>query len=448
MSSPPSDRVHDPERLAALRRSGLLGTLPEESFDRLTRMAARLLDAPVALVSLVDSDRQFFKSCLGLPEPWASERQTPLSHSFCQHVVHTEEPLVIEDARDHPLVRENLAIRDLGVIAYAGIPLRTSDGHVLGSLCAIDSHPRKWTPEEVRTLRDLAASVVTEIELRLAVERAEAASRAKSEFLATMSHEIRTPINAVLGYAELMEEGIGGALDEVHGRYVRRIRGSGRHLLTLVEDILDLAKVEAGEMSVARERVLLTPVVEEALGIVEPLLESRGLALSDETDCYPEVEFWGDRNRVRQILVNLLSNAAKFTEAGWVRLRCRVHAEAAELRTTHPGPWLAVEVEDTGVGIREDAQETVFEPFVQVDGSYTRTRRGTGLGLAISRTLARLMAGGLTLRSTPGEGSCFTLWLPAAVEGEEPPDRRSQADRRRRGDRRSEGDRRARGATP
>jgi len=124
----------------------------------------------VALVSLVDSDRQFFKSCIGLAEPWASERETPLSHSFCQHVVRSRRPLVISDAREHPLLRNNLAIRDLGVIAYAGVPLISGRGQVLGTLCVIDHKPRHWTPEQIEILSNLAGSVLSEILLR-AVQR-------------------------------------------------------------------------------------------------------------------------------------------------------------------------------------------------------------------------------------------------------------------------------------
>lgn len=163
-----ADAVHAPERLAELRRTGLLDTPAEESFDRLTRLTATVLNVPVALVSLVDSDRQFLKSCLGLPQPWATERETPLSHSFCQHVVQSREPLVISDAREHPVLRHNLAIRDLGVIAYAGAPLITGDGNVLGTLCAIDHRPRHWTPDEVEILSNLAGSVLSEILLRAA----------------------------------------------------------------------------------------------------------------------------------------------------------------------------------------------------------------------------------------------------------------------------------------
>jgi hypothetical protein len=160
--------VRAPERLAAVRRVGLLDTPPEEAFDRLTRLARRLLDAPVALVSLVDEDRQFFKSALGLPAPWAAERETPLTHSVCQHALGSSEPLVIEDARTDPLYCDSLAIPDLGVVAYAGVPLVTAGGQALGTLCVIDHRPRRWTDEQIETLRTLAASVLTEIELHAA----------------------------------------------------------------------------------------------------------------------------------------------------------------------------------------------------------------------------------------------------------------------------------------
>ena len=161
----------------------MLDTPTEEAFDRLTRLAARILDTPVALVSLVDEDRQFFKSCVGLPMPWALQRETSLSHSFCQHAVTSGEPLVIEDAREHPLVRDNLAIPDLGVVAYAGIPLITPDGHPLGSFCVIDAKPRAWTAQEIDILKDLAASVMTEIELRAVAREAERGRREKAALL-------------------------------------------------------------------------------------------------------------------------------------------------------------------------------------------------------------------------------------------------------------------------
>ncbi|MEZ4663994.1 MAG: PAS domain S-box protein [Caldilineaceae bacterium] len=153
-------------RRQAIQETGLLDSPPEAAFDRLTRMACRLLGAPVSLVSIVDEERQFFKSAQGLAEPWATLRQTPLSHSFCQHVVASAQPLIVADAREHPALCDNLAIPELNVVAYLGIPLRTPDDVVIGSLCAIDSEPRLWSDEDVATLSELADMVMTEIAAR------------------------------------------------------------------------------------------------------------------------------------------------------------------------------------------------------------------------------------------------------------------------------------------
>lgn len=158
--------VRDPIRLSTLHDLGLLDTQAEEAFDRLARLAARLLQTPIALVTLVDANRQFFKSCIGLPEPWSRWRETPLAHSFCQHCVATHAPLVINDAREHPLVRDNLAIRDLNVVAYLGVPLAITGGVVVGTFCVIDTVPRQWTPEDITTLQELATSIISEITLR------------------------------------------------------------------------------------------------------------------------------------------------------------------------------------------------------------------------------------------------------------------------------------------
>jgi hypothetical protein len=163
--SVPDALVRDAGRLKALQGTGLLDSAPDEAFDRIAQLAAKLLNAPVALISLVADDRQFFKSCVGLAEPWQSARETPLSHSFCRHALGSPQPLVIEDARAHPLVRDNLAIRDLDVVAYAGVPLITPSGHALGTLCVIDHQPRSWTSDQIETLKTLAAAVVSEIEL-------------------------------------------------------------------------------------------------------------------------------------------------------------------------------------------------------------------------------------------------------------------------------------------
>ncbi|MDZ4762922.1 MAG: GAF domain-containing protein [Chloroflexota bacterium] len=186
--------IRNPNRLAILRNLLLLDSAPEVAFDRLTRLTTWIIGAPVSLVSLIDADRQFFKSAVGLPEPWASERQTPLSHSFCQHVVATGEPLIIDDARNHPLVYDNLAIPDLNVIGYLGMPLVTSQGAKLGSFCVIDGKPRVWQPHEIEIMRELAQFVITEIELRgelIARQQMEAQLRTVNTQIAEANRQLR-----------------------------------------------------------------------------------------------------------------------------------------------------------------------------------------------------------------------------------------------------------------
>jgi signal transduction histidine kinase len=261
-------------------------------------------------------------------------------------------------------------------------------------------------------------------EAERAREEADAANRAKSDFLASMSHELRTPINAVIGYAQLLNLGITGPITEKQKEQLDRIRTSSDHLLTLVNDVLDLAKVEAGQMSVEHERHGIVEVVAEANDLMEVQAVERNITLTIRCD-RPGATYVGDRDRVRQILVNLLSNAVKFTDAGGsVSVHCSLVEEPEDAaRLSGGGPWVRVQVEDTGIGISEEDLRQVFQPFVQAESGPTRKRGGTGLGLTISRQLARLMGGDLTVRSREGEGSCFTLWLPAgaAVAGEPDP---------------------------
>ena len=160
--------VRDQARVASVRATGVLGA-HRPALDRIANVASRVCNAPSAFVTLVDEDRQVFAGCVGLTqEPWASDRQTPLSHSFCQHAVASREPLIVNDAREHPVLKSNLAVRDLDVVAYLGIPLIGPDGHALGSLCVVDSKPRLWTSDQVDVMKDLAASVVSELRLSAA----------------------------------------------------------------------------------------------------------------------------------------------------------------------------------------------------------------------------------------------------------------------------------------
>jgi PAS domain S-box-containing protein len=240
-------------------------------------------------------------------------------------------------------------------------------------------------------------------EAETARAEAEVANRAKAEFLASMSHELRTPLNAIGGYVELMSLGIHGALTPSQSGALERITANQRHLLTLINDILSFARLEAGSLEFDLRPLRVGEVLAGVESLVAPQAEAKGVAYSLER-CEPELFLRGDAERVRQILLNLVGNAIKFTPAGgWVVLSCEGEDASVHLR-----------VRDSGVGIAADEQERIFDPFQQVGRRLDRPQEGVGLGLAISRDLARGMGGDLTVGSVPGEGSTFTLTLPRA----------------------------------
>ena len=213
--------LSDVDRLMALRTTGLLDTAPEEAFDRVTRLASRILGAPVSLISLVDADRQFFKSQVGLPSPYNQTRQTPLSHSFCQQVVKTEGVLRVTDSRADPRVCDNLAVRDLKVVAYLGVPLKMPDGSVLGSLCAIDSTPRAWPEQDIAALTDLAQTVMDQIALRLEMGKRREAERQQKLLIAELHHRVKNTlavVQSIVGMSVRTATSLAGLRDSITAR--------------------------------------------------------------------------------------------------------------------------------------------------------------------------------------------------------------------------------------
>ena len=234
--------------------------------------------------------------------------------------------------------------------------------------------------------------------------RAEEANLAKGQFLAAMSHELRTPLNAIGGYAQLMELGVGGEVSEDQRTHLTRIRRSQQHLLGIINDILNFARIDAGQISYEIQPVPMHEVLDSVSQMILPQAAAKGITI-ETSPCEPDVVARADRAKVEQIVLNLLTNAVKFTGTGGVvTIGCR--RAAAET--------IECVVSDTGTGIADDQLERIFEPFVQVGRLFTATHEGTGLGLAISRDLARAMGGDVVVRSTLREGSTFTLTLPAA----------------------------------
>jgi len=237
-------------------------------------------------------------------------------------------------------------------------------------------------------------------DLALAKERAESADRLKSAFLATMSHELRTPLNSIIGFTGIVLQGLAGPLNDEQSKQLGMVRTSGRHLLALINDILDLSKIEAGEVEIVKEEFAVPGLIGKVVETVSPLAEKKGLALAAALS--PEVgQIYSDRRRVEQILLNLVNNAVKFTERGRVRIEGAIVDE-----------YLRVSVEDTGIGIKAEDMGKLFQTFRQIQTVSTRDHEGTGLGLSICKKLVTMLGGEIWAESEYGVGSKFSFTLP------------------------------------
>ena len=330
-------------------------------------------------------------------------------------------PLPLADAvrERRPVFLHTEGERDASYPGIAGLPREHAfgpiaavpllfEGRPLGAIGLSFPEGFELGDDERAFVLNLAAQAAQALERarlfdaeRQARGEAEAANRAKTDFLSAMSHELRTPLNAILGYVELMEMGLRGPVTPQQLEDLGRIKRAQGHLLGIIDDILNFARVEAGRLEFECAPMEVAPLLDELEPLIAPQLAARGVGYARGGD--PGLVALADRDRVRQILLNLLSNAAKFTDAGG----------RVELRAEADGGAVAIRVRDTGRGIPAERLEAVFEPFVQVDRHLTpATQQGVGLGLAISRELARGMNAELTVRSAPGAGSTFTLALP------------------------------------
>ena len=354
---------------------------------------------------------------------------------LCGKCARTLEPLILRNREEVLAYATGKSSRGDPIHFHAAFPL-VATSRCVGVLCVFTRAERTPSEHRLKLLETVTGQVALAIEnaqlfeasqrhavelerivaertrqLAHAKERAEAADRLKSTFLATMSHELRTPLNSIIGFTGIMLQGLAGPLNPEQSKQLDMVRSSSRHLLALINDVLDISKIEAGQLEIASEWFDLRASINKVLGIVAPLAEKKGLGL--RADIAPEVdEAVGDSRRVEQILLNLLNNAIKFTDQGEVALKVELVLDFKSQGGTAGQPAVRLRVSDTGIGIKPQELRNLFQPFRQIESGMSRNYEGTGLGLAICRRLADLMGGEVSAESTWAKGSTFSCTLP------------------------------------
>lgn len=389
-------------RLQNLKAYRVLDTAPEPGFDRITRCAAQIAETPIALVSLVGAERQWFKSRHGL-----GATETPRSISFCHHAVKAGTPMVVENALEDPRFRDNpLVTGEPHIRFYAGAPLITPAGHAIGTLCVIDTKPRSLSQDALRRLGDLAGLVVDQMELRSSVSRLAEADTIKNRFFAQISHDFRTPLNAIIGFAEAMRAGIGVKSEDKRNEYLDLIAGSGHALHDLIGEMLDLARdgkaVNVEDMNPVELRDLMRNVGDD----LDHMVRSKKVRIVNAIP--PEASAFTSRAVLRRVLTNLVSNAIKYNKpGGTVEVGCET-GKFGKVR---------ISVTDTGIGIHSDLHHRVFALYDRLEtpgNDRTEQIEGTGIGLHLAKQLVISLGGEIGFRSEPGNGSTFWVELNQA----------------------------------
>lgn len=389
------------ERISKLDKYNILDTPSEHVFDRITRLVSQLIDVPIALVSLVDAERQWFKSKQGL-----EALETPRDIAFCAHAILDDGIFVIDDTLADPRFADNpLVTSDPKIRFYAGAPLRTQDGFKLGTLCAIDRKPRKLSDDQRQILMDLAGVVVDEMELRLALKTSlhrvahevELQSM-KDEFVSTVSHELRTPLTSIRGTLGLLESGELGELPEKIHDLISIANRNAVNLTGLVNDLLNIQEIESASLTFDFGTFLPNDLLEEVCENLSGMALQKNVTIAcDAEEC---LGIMGDRSRIGQVLTNLISNAVKFSPNGQT-VSVAVSETVGSIKYT---------VSDEGPGIPEDFKKDAFKRFARAKAHYDVP--GTGLGLAISKAIVDAHDGRIDFVSHEGQGTRFSVELP------------------------------------
>jgi two-component system, sensor histidine kinase len=401
------NELTDEERLKDLAETDLINQCPQECFDRFSRLASKILRVPVALLSFVEADRQYFISQNGLSEPYATQRQTPLSHSFCQYVVRSGQSLIISDARQNPLVKDNLAIPDLGVVAYLGIPILSERHNVLGSFCAIDGKSRIWSEEEVSILKDLAVAVSAEIHLRSAKKRLEVsnlnlrrAEKNQNNLVHMIVHDLRAPLSSFLGGMEMVQ--MAGPLNQEQQDFLKLAQRGGQGLLEMIHDLLDVHTIESGKLELNLASFDSEEIAVAALSQVrDAATERKQSLLLKAAPQLPAVK--GDSVMIKRVCTNLLSHLIKNTPTEGEII--------FSLDFTADRLWVLFCFGAKGYSIPSGQLEHIFEKFGQGEEELHHKRPSTGLRLTYSQMIVQAHGSKIEVVNEEALGSTFRFSL-------------------------------------
>jgi len=392
------------KRVEVLMSYEIMDTPPEADLDEITKIAYLICDTPISLISLLDKNRQWFKSNHGLD---CSE--TPKGISFCQYAILTNELFVVEDSLLDDRFKNNpLVIGDPHIRFYAGMPLISSSGYKLGTLCVIDRKPKKLNETHRFIMKSLAKQVITNFELRKTAkeliklnQKTLNIAKAKEQFFCNMSHELRTPLNAISGFTEILGQKILGHEEK---EQLDIIKSSVDILISIINDVLDYSKIESGNLKIEKNPFNLRKLLKSIYELLKIKADEKKISLRVNMEKTIPSHLNGDNVRLNQILINLLGNAIKFTTKGNVSLNITL------LKDSCDEVEIKFSISDTGIGIPNDKIKELFQRFHQVEGT-ARKFGGSGLGLNISKSLVDLQNGNLELKSVYGKGSVFSFSL-------------------------------------
>lgn len=388
-------RLTESSRLQAIRDTGLMDTPQEEAFDRLARLAAQILDVPLTIMSLVDADRQFFKADFGLPSPFRETRQLPIDASLCRYTLEGE-PIISSNAPADPFLKFHPSTGPWGIVALIVLPLINPEGHVLGTFCCIQPTVREWTQQDLAVMRELTASIMTEINLRDQIKKLKAEQNLRDTFVAALTHDLRTPLTA----AKMGVQMLGRRHPELPNvqTSVARVSGSLDRAERMIQNLLDASRIKAGK------RVALEMGACDFHAVTAQSLDDLSAVYPGRFVLKAEGPFQmrADPLGLRRIVENLASNAAKYGASG----------TPIEIVLTGGEDKVVLQVRNQGTPIAAEDLQTIFEPFHRTRSAAESAEKGWGLGLPLVRGLAESHGGTATVTSSAEEGTCFTITLP------------------------------------